>query len=201
MRKVLILTFLIILMLPLVSCKFFNKNKNDGKDNQQGGAGKSENEPVILEDTPDTGESIGGTFYLKLPVGEDCYSFKSGRRVEVTTTWFEIDAGTGSTSVQNVTTNSYSYVIAVENGIKIIKLTDEKTKKTINYTFEIGRLQRTVFECSNENCPISHSEKSNSNSTKCACGVGTLSEESRGYNFLVINGDCYYDQKYYETFK
>lgn len=79
--------------------------------------------PVV--DTPDTGEVIDGTYSMSLEVGSSKYIF-DGNKV---------------TNIFGDTTIEYTYVIAVENGVKVIKLTTvdkEGNSKTTTHEFETG---------------------------------------------------------------
>ena len=92
-------------------------------------------------------------------------------------------------------TNSYTYVVAVEDGKKVIKLTDDVTKEVLTYSFETGSMERYSHSCSNENCAI-HDPSPEGDDNSCPCGVGKLTPVTLKFEFLVINGQNYYDQNY-----
>ena len=82
-------------------------------------------------DNPDTGEIIAGTYSMELQnAGSSEYTF-DGNKV---------------TNVYNGTTIEYTYVIAIENGVKVLKLTtvdEEVGSKTTTHEFETGKFGET----------------------------------------------------------
>lgn len=82
-----------------------------------------------VSDTPDTGEVLSGTYVSDVGVGSSKYVF-DGKKV---TNTYVVNGET--------TTIEYNYVIAVENGEKVIKLTtvnDDGVEETKTHTFEKG---------------------------------------------------------------
>lgn len=87
----------------------------------------SDNGDDQVKDNPDTGEVISGTYSMELQnAGASEYIF-DGNKV---------------TNVYNGNTIEYTYVIAIENGVKVIKLTtvdDDGNQKTTTHEFERGK--------------------------------------------------------------
>ena len=91
----------------------------------------SDTDDNVVADTPDTGEVLSGKYSMSLgSTGSSTYTF-DGDKV---------------TNVYNDTTIEYTYVLAVENGEKVIKLTttDEDGKsQTTTHSFETGKFGDT----------------------------------------------------------
>ena len=92
----------------------------------------SEKNDNVVPDNPDTGTLLSGTYVSDLGVGSSKYVFDGNK---VTNTYLV----NGET-----TTIEYTYVIAIEGGVKVIKLTtktDDGASETTTHEFEQG-----VFE-------------------------------------------------------
>lgn len=84
-----------------------------------------------LSDTPNTGETISGTYSMELQnAGASEYIF-DGNKV---------------TNIYNGNTVEYTYVLAIENGVKVIKLTtmgEGGELKTTTHEFKTGKFGET----------------------------------------------------------
>ena len=87
---------------------------------------KDKDDDVIL-DTPDTGKLIEGTYSMELEnAGASEYIF-DGNKV---------------TNIYNGNTIEYTYVLAIENGVEVIKLTtvdEDGATKTTTHEFKTGK--------------------------------------------------------------
>jgi len=83
----------------------------------------------VIIDTPDTGKLIEGTYSMELEnAGASEYIF-DGNKV---------------TNVYNGKTIKYTYVLAIENGVEVIKLTtvdEDGATKTTTHEFQTGKFQ------------------------------------------------------------
>lgn len=170
-----ILALLLIAMIPVIIITI--NNRNDGGD------------------TPNTGETFFGTFTFELPVGIDSYVFKEGNKVEHRFVDVNVDPSTEENEEAEVVTVVYSYVIAIENGNKVIKLTDDTTGEIITYSFDKGVSTRDLNKCSNELCPIRDPKPLKDDSNTCECGIGKLSVITMRSEILIINEEFYYGEE------
>jgi hypothetical protein len=136
-------------------------------------------------DTPNTGESFIGAYYLDFGVGSDCYIFSEGNKL-VNKSFVEDEEKS----------SSYSYVIAIEDGKKVIKLTDDATGEVTTHSFEVGSWTRYSYNCSNENCTTLPKDRDGEKSENCACGVGKLSPVTLKFDIIVIDGETYFEEEY-----
>ena len=91
-------------------------------------------------DTPNTGETLDQTYYMGVEAGafagNSSYAFSDDNKVVVT---YDTDG--------NPVVNEYQYVIAIEGGKKVIKLTrtnESGTLETTTHEYEKGTLTKTV---------------------------------------------------------
>ena len=122
LTSVIIFALLLVLIPVILQGCATGSGGNNGVNNDSG-----------LTDTPDTGKIISGTYSLDIAnAGSSRYVF-DGNKV---------------TNVYNDITVEYTYVIAVENGIQVIKFTatDESgAQKTTTHEFYEGSMGEKKF--------------------------------------------------------
>jgi len=170
-KKIAIIVSVVLAALLLALIPIIITSLNQGGDN--------------YGDTDDTGETFSGTYTMNLGVGSDSYTFVEGRKV-VSTSFIDEEV-----------TKTYSYAIAVENGQKLLKLTDDAGEVTA-HTFEVGSMSRQTYKCSNQNCSA-HDPEPNEGSTVCPnCLSGELTPTTLKFELFVIDGESYYEQAYHD---
>lgn len=142
-------------------------------------------------DSPDTGEKVLGTYEFNLGLaGSDIYTFTEGNKVTVKTSYFE-GTDPGATDL-TVSEKEYTYVIAIESGKKVLKLTDVESGEVETHLFERGNYTVNGYICSNEACVEEDPKPKSEDNMLCNfCSTGELAATEKKVEFLYIDEEMY----------